>query len=352
MTNASASVCPFAVGGKITDRKSFIGRRDEIELIISHMQSDRASLSIVGDRRIGKSSLIYHIAQTYEDRVINVDQFVVIYLSLQQANCRNRESFYQAIAAELLKLPKVQVRHELADPLRVLPSDEITFESILQAWQAAKVLPVVCLDDFEELLDRTDSFDKNFYDYLRSLITSQKLMLVIASRKPLIVYSRQKKLTSDFFNVFTNKRLTEFKDDEAKDLVRLPHADHPALGEEKRTLALQWGDHHPCLLQIAAWCLWEAKKLDHSHEWAKRQFEERKLGIPRRQSPLKWTLQSVIRLGGFGQAIGDNIDDWGNFVKGMFILLLIVAMGTGAANWQQVKGWFDNTAQEIKQNFK
>lgn len=352
MTNASASVCPFAVGGKITDLKSFIGRRDEIELIISHMQSDRASLSIVGDRRIGKSSLLYHIAQTYEERVANVDRFVVIYLSLQQANCRDRQSFYQTIAAELLKLPKVQVRPELADPLRVPPTDEIAFEKILQAWQAAQVLPVICLDDFEELLDRTDSFDNDFYDDLRSLITSQKLMLVIASRKPLMIYSRQKKLTSDFFNVFTNKRLTEFKDDEAKDLVRLPHPDRPALGEEKRALALQWGDRHPCLLQIAAWCLWEAKKLDHSHEWAKRQFEERKLGIPRSRSPLKWTIHAVMGLGSFGQAIGDNIDDWGNFLKGMFILLLIVALGTGAANWQQVKGWFDNTVQDTKSNFK
>jgi hypothetical protein len=124
------------------------------------------------------------------------------------------------------------------------------------------------------------------------------------------------------------------------------------LGEEKRSLALQWGDHHPCLLQIAARCLWEAKNLDHNHEWAKRQFEERKLGIPRRQSPLKWTIQVVMRLGSFGQAIGDNIDDWGNFLKGMFILILLGAVLTGAANWQQVKGWFDNTVQDTKQNFK
>lgn len=203
MTNASSPVCPFAVGSKITDRKSFIGRRDEIEFILSHMQGDQpTSVSIVGNRRIGKSSLLYHIFQIYEDRVNYVDRFVVIYLSLQQANCRDQASFYQTVAEELLKLSKVQIRPELAAPLRVAPFDGVVFAKALQEWKTAGVLPVICLDDFEELLDRTDRFDDGFYDNLRSLIGNRVLMLVTASRQRLMVYSRQKSSLLTFLMCF------------------------------------------------------------------------------------------------------------------------------------------------------
>ena len=330
-----------------------MNRRDEIELIISHMQGEQpASVSIVGNRRIGKSSLLYHIFQTYEDRVSHVDQFVVIYLSLQQANCRNQDSFYQTVAEEFLKLPKVKIRADLADPLRVVPFDGRAFEQMLQAWKSAGVLPVICLDDFEELLDRTDRFDDGFYDNLRSLIGDRVMMLVIASRQRLMVYSRQKRLTSDFFNVFQSCRLQELSTEEAQDLVRLPHPDYPALGEEKRALALKWGARHPCLLQIAGRCLWDARQRDRSDDWARKQFEERAIGVPRKVQPMKQSFRAIGRLGSWAQGVGDTLDDLGNFVKGAFILVLVALVLMRAADWRQVQDWFQNAKEDTQQNFK
>jgi hypothetical protein len=177
-------------------------------------------------------------------------------------------------------------------------------------------------------------------------------MLAIAARKKLMIYSQQKKLTSDFFNVFQNKVLREFTNEDSTKLVQLPDINQPALGEDKRLLAIKWGENHPCRLQIAARCLWDARQGDRSEAWARRQFEERVDGVPRKFQPIKLAVHFVMRLGRFGQAVGDNVEDWGSFVKGMFIICLVIAFLSGAAKWSQINDWFHDTQKEVKEKFK
>jgi len=71
------------------------------------------------------------------------------------------------------------------------------------------VLPLLCLDDFESLLKRTEEFDNGLYENLRSLMNDNALMLVVASHKEVSVYASEflaiggKSKTS--FDVFTGE---------------------------------------------------------------------------------------------------------------------------------------------------
>ena len=61
---------PFMAGPKITDPRLFVGRNEELHTIASRLTGEQpVSVNIVGRRRIGKSSLLYHFFQTYEQRV-------------------------------------------------------------------------------------------------------------------------------------------------------------------------------------------------------------------------------------------------------------------------------------------
>ncbi len=53
------------------------------------------------------------------------------------------------------------------------------------------MLLVLCPDDFESLLKRTEEFDNGFYDNLRSLMNDNALMLVVASRQEVSVYGNE-----------------------------------------------------------------------------------------------------------------------------------------------------------------
>ena len=351
MTNPAAPKCPFTTGGKVSDQASFVGRKDELRFILSQMQDNHqpGSIVIVGRRQVGKSSLLYNFFQTYEDRVNQVDKFVVIYLSLQQANCQTQAGFYQTIAAEASKQPKVQTKPALADPLKVNISDAVTFGRVLEAWKTAGVILVICLDDFECLIDRSDHFDDNFYDNLRALIQNQCLMMIIASCKSLSAHSKGKKLTSDFFNVFAHRRLGELTKTEALELVQLPNPTASVLGEERQLLAEQWGGRNPYLLQVAGRCLWEARENDWSMEWARRQFLDQTGGTPHSFWRLVWRF--FVTLGDGTQRLGNKIDSLGSFVKGLAVLLLSIAlvMGIVKIDWQQVSGWFFRSSEDTKQ---
>ncbi len=54
---------PFTNRTTITAPEDFVGREEELAAILGRLRTLQSS-SIVGERRIGKSSLLYHLAQT------------------------------------------------------------------------------------------------------------------------------------------------------------------------------------------------------------------------------------------------------------------------------------------------
>ncbi|NEO34494.1 MAG: ATP-binding protein [Symploca sp. SIO3C6] len=351
--NTSLPPCPFIAGSMITDSKFFVGRREELDFITSRMTAAQpTSINVLGEWRIGKSSLLYHFCQTYEQRVQRYGKspsdYVAIYLSLQDAQCRQEANFYRAIAKALLKRASVQNNPALSVPLNGGSLDRQTFSAAMDVWKIEKVLPVLCLDKFEELFENAEEFNNQFYDNLRSLMDRNALMLVIASYKRLDVYSRQHRLTSSFFNlgnILPLKGLTEM---EATDLVRLPETKVPgtqaALSENRQKLALEWGGRHPYLLQLAGRCLWDAKQRDETVDWAKKQFQQEKQRLPQRRFnprrlilPLRLLLWLPLNLGRLARMIGNFVDDTGNLITGAFILIAIILVWFGALNWSELQ---------------
>jgi hypothetical protein len=97
-----------------------VGRKDELRAIASRMSGVQpTSINLVGEKRIGKSSLLYHFFQTWEQRVSDPNRYVVIYLSLQNVQCHRETDFYQAIARQLLHFPRVATNPALSDPLKL-----------------------------------------------------------------------------------------------------------------------------------------------------------------------------------------------------------------------------------------
>ncbi|WP_315790070.1 ATP-binding protein [Fischerella sp. JS2] len=346
MNSGALSANPFVAPGMIKDPRLFVGRKEELQAIASRMSGVQpTSVNIVGKKYIGKSSLLYHFFLTWEQRVTDPSRYVVIYLSLRDANCKTEMDFYEVVAEALLNrlaLWKLQLRN----PLQLQPLNRQAFSDAIKKWQQQQVLPVLCLDDFEVLLQRPQQFDHNFYNSLRSLMDDSALMLAIASRKKLGTYAAEKGLTSPFFNVGQTLVLRELTTDEAIQLTRLPdNTGAPALSIDEQNYAQQWGKRHPYELQLACKCLWEARYQDKDIKWAKEQFLQE---INQSQSSsnhhwlqwqwLRWIVWDFpVRLGRVAKFIGANVDDTTNWIIGFVILILLIFVVVGLVNWEQVK---------------
>ena len=345
-----SSSCPFFAGSMIENPKSFVGRSLELDDITARMTAAQpTSINVVGKPRIGKSSLLYHFCQTYEQRVTqrnrHSDEFVAVFISLQGNGWQRKEDFYQAIATALLQRPIVSANPKLADCLRLLPFDRHALSQALEAWKSERVLPVLCLDEFERLLRDQRVFDEGFYQGLRALMDRSLLMLVVSSIKPL----EQNSWLSSFFNLGHNLPLKNLTEMESGDLVQLPHSkdssQRSALSENRQKLALQWGERNPYLLQLAAVCLWEARERDESDAWAKERFEmdarksQRYRFDPRGfVSPLRWLCWDLPRwLGSLTPKLGSAVSDMKDWIVGITIVVVLLLVVFGIVNWEQVR---------------
>lgn len=337
---------PFYAASIITDSRYFVGYKEQLKRISERtVFGQPTSINIVGNKRIGKSSLLYHFWQTYEELLEsqgkNRREYLAVYVSFKQGNCQNQSSFYQFVAKELSNYLEKRFSwfgkpRKLMTALKVDNFDAISFYDTIALFKQFHILPILCLDEIETLFKYPQEFDNGFYDNLRSLIGNNKLMLIIASRKNLQDYSRQKKLTSSFFNpghIFTLEGLTE---NEARDLVRLPHttvsSSKEVLNEDEQKIALEWGGRNPYLLQLAGLYLWEAQQNDHNPAWAKKRFERQAKGISRKYTIggkclllLKWIFWYLpIKLGRIGKLVISNFSDVKAAILGWAVIIIFL----------------------------
>lgn len=277
---------PFVAGSHISDPRFFVGRKEELHTLTALMTAVKPiSINVVGRRRIGKSSLLYHFVQTYEQRVSAPTGYAVIYLSLQDSRCQREDGLYQAIAWELWHNQTVMQNAALVEPLRVKPFNRLAFSAAMGQYKRLGVLPVLCLDEFGPLFRHPVEFNNGFFDNLRSLMESHVLMLVVASHRRLDFYQRRHKLKSAFFKLWQVLMLGELTEQEAQDLVRLPASKvmgtTPALSTQEQQLVRQWGRRHPYLLQLAASLLCEASQVGQDVNWAKAKFQKEARRVPK-----------------------------------------------------------------------
>jgi len=185
---------PFTNRVAIKNPEDFFGREEQIAEILARLRTMQSS-SVVGERRIGKSSLLYHLGQTGTRR-LDDPSYRFFYLDLEDAHYHTALGFFQTV------LGKLGLSAEMITAENTLNRNLIAFTDQLEALEQAGQRVVLCLDEFEITFKHRDRFPEDFFDHLRSLLNIRTLAIVTASRKTLETHSLEGKLTSPFYNGF------------------------------------------------------------------------------------------------------------------------------------------------------
>jgi uncharacterized protein len=253
---------PFFYGGRVNPEQ-FVGRRAELQRIFAGLEvahtGQMQSFSVVGPRRIGKSSLLFYVANKYARYLAQAGKFRFAFVDLHDPCCETLDGLLRKVLDEL------GVISSAAAPTLV------DFQNQILELKRTGVFPVVCLDEFEDLAESPEQFKHKLYDTWRHLIGESALAFITASKSPLIDLAQTLGYTSPFFNVFTYLPLSELTDEQARELIaRGADCDRAFTPTEQNDAWLLAGNH-PYKLQLAGSLLYQAKADNRAVDWTELQ---------------------------------------------------------------------------------
>lgn len=208
---------PYLNRVAIRDTSQFYGRRKEIGRIFSRIGSSRPqSVSIVGERRIGKSSLLNYLYAP-EIRAQQLDSntsYIFVFMDLQQKRYSSIESFF----ADLLSFLGDAVNENIVTPNTDFDSVRRVFADL----HRRKHKLIILFDEFD-VITANKVFNLDFFSFLRSAANNYDVAYITSSARELQVLCHTDQIAdSPFFNIFTNVYLRPFTVEEAILLVREP----------------------------------------------------------------------------------------------------------------------------------
>jgi len=218
----------------------------------------------VGDRRIGKTSLLNYITDpsVRTRHGFSPERYTFVYADLQMVD----ETMGPAqLWRWLLKLMRQHCKDDgLAELLEALEREAslntLALNELFEHFSDKGQHIVFLLDEFDHVT-ANGNFGPDFYYGLRSLVIHHKLALVTASRRELIELCHSEAIkSSPFFNIFANINLGLFSQADADRLISQPQ--EVQFSEREIQQVLELAGLHPYFLQVACWTLYEAHKKD------------------------------------------------------------------------------------------
>jgi len=243
---------PFFHRGAIRRIEDFVGREAELSQILDLLRNGQ-SVSLIGPRRIGKSSLLLHLSHPSIRERFRLDEsdYLFVMLDCQELAGSPPEEVYELLLNSLLD---AAAQAGLDLELAAQPGTYRALDLALQRVHQRGASVVVILDEFE-LLAANQHLTPYFFARLRGLTTKYGLAFLTASQRPLFAITAEEAiLSSPFFNIFVSLPLGLFSDDEARELF------HRRLAQTSIQFPPNLSDHliqlagpHPFFLHLAGY---------------------------------------------------------------------------------------------------
>jgi hypothetical protein len=285
---------PFIFGGPVSP-SDFYGRSDSIQFIMDRLYGrSRSSIALWGDRRVGKSSLLYYIAQPVlrAEFVDEPAKHHMIFVDCQIFTPVNRQRFWREVLEQLADLDTDSPLTTEAEAL--LSETDIRDRSVRRFFRKIQnrgETVTLLLDEFTYLIVAAEQPQEiqALLAMLRTLITAvdpinpnpRPFTLITSTRRPLHEVCRpiygSGDVGSPFYNPFVTERLRPFALADVQTLITTKLVDTTIQFTQAEVAhLLKMAGRHPILVQSYASELFRAKQedaLDLAH--IDQQFYER-----------------------------------------------------------------------------
>jgi hypothetical protein len=256
---------PFTFGNPIREPARFYGRVEDIRQIVNRLRSSaHESTSVVGERRIGKTSLLKHLDNQEVAAGLGLppSEYCMVYIDFQGLTDITPQRFWGRV---LHKMERSICLPDLAPEIQQVRKQEnfdlFDLEDLFETITDEGLTTVLLMDEFE-YVTQNPSFGSDFFGGLRALAIHQNLPLVTATRRELVDLCHSEELKgSPFFNIFANVVLRPFSREDVYGMLDGYLAETGLrLSSREKELVIGLGGGYPFFTQMAGNYLVEAKR--------------------------------------------------------------------------------------------
>lgn len=288
--NAPAN--PFVYGGAIRD-DLFVGRKAVIEAIVGRIGPELQSVSVVANRRMGKTSLLNLIWRRYKQLLPAEHTWLVAYLDMMSARMHTPADAMRLLRQRIAASIKRDLWPERYDGQVAVMAEK--FEELAES----NIRLVLCLDEWESVMAHREM--DVFLEQLRSSGSLGMLGMIVATAHELIDLKRSGQLGSPFDNIFETVYLGLMPQEEWHELVhRAYRRSRREVRPQELALIGALAGGHPCLTQMAGYVVWAAQENGWNRAEIWRQYS-------RRVEPVfasLWNRQTALQKAAIRQVVG------------------------------------------------
>jgi predicted ATPase len=250
----------------------FFGRDNEMQRIENMLAYDSPQcVSIVGERRIGKSSLAYRVFHKLKDAV----DTLAVYLDCDRipGECKSKNNFFQFLDQLVLEAleDKSEIKQILGIKKGKLFQSYSSFEAFIKNTGLKGIKTIIFFDEFEHFPEKNFA-DDNFFSNLRAAAGNpeNRLAFVTLSQSNLKDLTHISIQSSSFWNIF-QMEVIGLLDKRNIDRLRrygFEKMGFSLTGEEMEKIHYYAGDF-PFFNQVVCAFLWDSKGFDHELNWDK-----------------------------------------------------------------------------------
>ena len=258
------SMNPFTFGNPIRDPARFYGREEDIRQILNRLLSSaHESTSVVGERRIGKTSLLKHLSnpEVALQYGLTPDQYCLVYIDFQGLTDITPQRFWERVLRKMRRASSNEKLKTLIEETLALENiDLFDLEDLFEAFHDLDMNVILFMDEFEYITQNTN-FGSDFFGGLRALAIHYSLTLITATRRELVDLCHSEEIKgSPFFNIFATVILRPFSPEVVNELIKGYMRDTElVLGPEDYNFVLKLGGGYPFFVQMIGHYLYEGK---------------------------------------------------------------------------------------------
>ena len=238
---------PFLFGAPVRGPVMFFDREEELTRALMLIEQAQ-HLSIVGSRRIGKTSLLLAIQQRLQDR----EGYICLAMDMQAL--RSEQEFHLRLGKELKRATGSKLLPDDAKEVSVLEVETVLREIVQNSQRV-----VLLLDEFEVAAQGflRGEFSDQFFGVLRAWASFGLITMVVVSATDLFELAVGSQMASPFANIFVVLRLGAFSREAASQLATLGGS--VPFSQEEVDFVVDTTGGHPFFIQMLCSLLIDAK---------------------------------------------------------------------------------------------